>query len=70
VFFVFNSCSNDYKQTVATFNNLVIADEFSVMELPIVRCGDMILEQEVMVGQWRITIYELNRKCMTLENVN
>jgi hypothetical protein len=33
-FFVFNSCSNDYKQTVATFNNLVIADEFSVNGAP------------------------------------
>jgi hypothetical protein len=25
---------NDYKQTVATFNNLVIADEFSVNGAP------------------------------------
>jgi hypothetical protein len=30
-FFVFNSCSNDYKQTVATFNNLV-ADEFELVK--------------------------------------
>jgi hypothetical protein len=35
-----------------------------LMELPTVRCGDMILEQEVMVGVMEVTIlYESNRKC-------
>lgn len=33
-FFVFSSCSTDEKQTVATFNNLVMSDEFDVNGKP------------------------------------
>jgi beta-glucanase (GH16 family) len=34
LFYVFNSCTTDDKQTVVTFNKLVMADEFSVNGAP------------------------------------
>jgi len=39
VFFIISSCSNDETQTVVTFKELVIQDEFDVMELLIVLYG-------------------------------